>query len=231
MISKAHNIILSEKEWHANMATDMQQLCGGKWTRIDNKKDFNIEKLRKLAPDRIFIPHWSYIIIPEIYQEFECIIFHMTDLPYGRGGTPLQNLIVRGHTTTKISAIRCQDGIDTGPLYMKSPLSLHGTAREIFVRAAAIIQSMIYYVVSENPEPVSQEGDVVLFKRRTPRQSDISNIEDLNKLYDIFRMLDCEGYPNAYLETKTLKIEFSKPQKELKFIKANAIITLLEKKN
>ena len=29
----------------------------------------------------------------------------MTDLPYGRGGSPLQNLIIRGFESTKISAI------------------------------------------------------------------------------------------------------------------------------
>lgn len=43
----------------------------------------------------------------------------MTDLPYGRGGSPLQNLIVRNHYKTKISEIRVKKEIDSGPIYLK----------------------------------------------------------------------------------------------------------------
>ena len=42
----------------------------------------------------------------EIIRNYECICFHETDLPFGRGGSPIQNLIVRGFKTTKISAIK-----------------------------------------------------------------------------------------------------------------------------
>ena len=47
----------------------------------------------------------------------------MTDLPYGRGGSPLQNLIVRGHKHTMISAIKCVKELDAGPIYLKKPLT------------------------------------------------------------------------------------------------------------
>jgi hypothetical protein len=41
-------------------------------------------------------------MIPEdVWTNFECIIFHMTDLPFGQ-----QNLLVPGIYKTKISAIR-----------------------------------------------------------------------------------------------------------------------------
>ena len=53
------------------------------------------------------------IFIPtEIFTSFECIVFHMTDLPYGRGGSPLQNLIVRGHKKTKVSALKVVKEVD-----------------------------------------------------------------------------------------------------------------------
>ena len=37
----------------------------------------------------------QYTGIQEIHENYKCIIFHMTDLPFGRGGSPLQNLISR----------------------------------------------------------------------------------------------------------------------------------------
>jgi len=43
----------------------------------------------------------------------------MTDLPFGRGGSPLQNLIERGIKKTKISAIKVDGGIDTGDIFFK----------------------------------------------------------------------------------------------------------------
>ena len=45
----------------------------------------------------------------------------MTDLPYGRGGSPLQNLIKKNHKSTMLSAIECQDNLDSGDIYLKNP--------------------------------------------------------------------------------------------------------------
>ena len=64
---------------------------------IRDKKDLNIKYINEINPRFIFFAHWSSIIPKSIHEDFECVIFHMTDLPYGRGGSPLQNLIVRGH--------------------------------------------------------------------------------------------------------------------------------------
>ena len=60
----------------------------------------------------------------------------MTDLPYGRGGSPLQNLIVRGHNDTMISAKESVKKILIQGWWLpKKPLSLLGSAEEIFIRA------------------------------------------------------------------------------------------------
>mgnify|MGYP004413241397 CR=1 FL=1 len=34
-------------------------------------------------------------------------------------------------------------------------------------------------------------------------------LDDLSKVYDYIRMLDCDGYPKAFLESNKLKFEFS----------------------
>jgi methionyl-tRNA formyltransferase len=133
----------------------------------------------------------------------------MTDLPFGRGGSPLQNLIARGYKRTKISAIRVADGIDTGDVYLKKNLELDGSASEIFVRAAAIIEDMISEIIINEPTPKPQFGEIIEFKRRQPRESDMKDLSDLEMIYDQIRMLDCEGYPHAFLETTYYKVEFT----------------------
>jgi len=105
--------------------------------------------------------------------------------------------------------LECSDGIDTGDIYLKRPLQLYGTAREIFERAAIVIEGMIYAIVTENPIPQPQKGEPTSFRRRRKRQSDIAEVKDLKDLYDHIRMLDCEGYPPAYLKTDKWHLEFS----------------------
>ena len=126
----------------------------------------------------------------------------MTDLPFGRGGSPLQNLIIRGYKKTKISAIQANNNIDAGPIYLKKDLSLDGSAREIFARASKIaIDNMIPYIIKNEPFPIPQKGNVVPFKRRKVEDSNLPKLTILNEIYDFIRMLDAEGYPLAYIDS------------------------------
>lgn len=208
-------IILSQKTWNNELVVRLQQqFPEHKFIHISTREDFTQEHLQEIKPDKVFIPHWSYIIPESIWGNFECIVFHMTDLPYGRGGSPLQNLIVRGHKETKISALRVEKGLDTGDIYMKKTLSLYGSAEEIYMRASGIIETMIEEIIQNNPKPQKQTGEPVEFKRRKAAESDISGLNDLDTIYDYIRMLDAEGYPKASLTIGDVKYEFSRVQQK-----------------
>ena len=152
-------IILSQKTWNVDIVERLQQRfqCD-KFVLISTREDFTQEHLLEIKPDKVFIPHWSYIIPKNIWNNFECVVFHMTDLPYGRGGSPLQNLIVRGHKEIMISALRVEKGLDAGDIYMKKPLSLEGTAEEIFIRANDIIEDMIEELILKNTPPIRRKA-------------------------------------------------------------------------
>lgn len=205
-------IILSNKSWNKKLIDDMKLFFpNDNWFFICDKNEFSIERISKINPDYIFIPHWSYIIKKEIYEHYNCIVFHMTDLPFGRGGSPLQNLISRKIIETKMTAIKVEEDLDAGPIFLKEKLSLFGSAEEIFLRANQIISQMIKKIINKKLVPKPQIGKPVFFKRRTPLMSEITdqilNVEDL---FDHIRMLDAEGYPKSYLENKFFKFEFSR---------------------
>jgi methionyl-tRNA formyltransferase len=208
-------IIATIKSWNIENAEHLKHklIDNYKIFVITSNEQLNYKKLCAINPKYIFFPHWSWIIPEEIYNNFECIVFHMTDLPYGRGGSPLQNLIVRNQTNTKISAIRVEQGLDTGKVYLKRDFYIGlGSAEEIFLKASDIIFfDMIPYILKNKPVPVEQEGEVVLFSRRKPEQSDIlkAEISDINTMYNFIRMLDGEGYPNAFFKVGKLKFLFS----------------------
>ncbi len=148
----------------------------------------------------------------------------MTDLPYGRGGTPLQNLIVAGKKETKICALKVQKGIDTGDVYTKRNLDLSGSASAIFIRTLPLIKEMIEEIIETDPTPQPQVGEVVVFKRRTPADSDISGLTELDKIYDHIRMLDADSYPAAYFENEYIRFEFYNAEKVNNEILANVRI-------
>lgn len=213
-------IILSEKSWHRPLYQSLkEQHDAFQWVLLSAKSEFNLENLDLINPKKIFIPHWSYIIPAKIYEKYECVVFHETDLPFGRGGSPIQNLIAKGEKQTKISALRAGKGLDTGPIYLKKDLNLNGTAKEIFLRASRVIKEMIEEIILEKLTPSSQEGEVVEFKRRKPEDGKLDQITETEKIFDFIRMLDCEGYPAAYIENDNFRFEFTraslKSEKEL----------------
>lgn len=219
-------VIVSNKSWHKKFVAEIQQRIGESVTYIDDKSSVTYENFKALNPKYIFFPHWSYIIPKKIHENFQCIIFHMTDLPFGRGGSPLQNLISRGIYETQLSAIRCIETLDGGDIYLKRPISLWGSAEEIFLRAAEMIKEMIIEIVRKNPVPVPQKGDAVIFKRRVPAESNIAELTSLNQVFDYIRMLDANGYPAAFLETNYLRLEFSRASLKEDNILADVKITL-----
>ena len=202
-------LLLSSRPWNIFLSDRISQRLGRPVVKITSPSELKQEYVETINPQWIFVPHWSHWIPESIWRTWPTVIFHMTDLPYGRGGSPLQNLIKRGHSTTMLTALKCGAGLDTGDIYTKQPMALYGSAEEIFLRADNLILQMIEHIVLEEPIPTPQEGKPVLFKRRTPDESNLSRCPsgDISAWYDQIRMLDAEGYPHAYLEAHGMRIE------------------------
>jgi methionyl-tRNA formyltransferase len=218
------NIIASQRPWNADLADRLTAKTGVTFVTVSDEGGLSLEAVTKLKPKYIFIIHWSNNVPDEVWSTQECVVFHMTDVPYGRGGSPLQNLIARGHDSTSISALRCVRELDAGPVYFKRPLCLHGSAEEIFLRADRIIEEMIVEIVNSQPTPVPQQGEPVVFRRRRPDEGDLSIAQDLDGWYHTIRMLDAEGYPRAYLDIGDFRIEFSRVDKRVAGLVADVTI-------
>ncbi len=177
--------------------------------RVKAREELTPGAVAGFDPAYVFFPHWSWKIPASIFEPFECVIFHMTDLPFGRGGSPLQNLIVRGITHTQLTALRCVAELDAGPIYVKRPMTLDGTAEQILQRAASLTYEMILQIAAERPTPAPQHGPVVEFQRRGPADGNLAGAHGLRAVFDHIRMLDGAGYPPAFLQVGALRFEFS----------------------
>ena len=209
-------VIATSRPWNECLARRLEEKTGHAFHLITRTEELTPKALETIAPRYVFFPHWSSLIPQAIHSAHECVIFHMTDLPYGRGGSPLQNLIQRGHHETQLTALRCVAALDAGPIYLKRPLCLEGSASEIFLRAAAVIEEMIDTIIREEPAPQPQQGEAVIFRRRQPEDSDLSqaSIHNLNDFFDFIRMLDADGYPRAFMDLHGHRLELSRVQLE-----------------
>ena len=208
--SKNICVLASDRPWNRNMPEVLGSKTGFDFVPISSPKELTAAKLASIDPKFVFFPHWSHRIDASVFNQFECVIFHMTDLPYGRGGSPLQNLIARGIYETRISALRCVEEMDAGPIYLKKSFSLYGSAEEIFLRASDVIEDMIVEMLSKPPEQMPQKGVPTVFKRRRPEEGNLNTAQSLEQVFDLIRMLDAEGYPNAFLNVGPFKLEFTR---------------------
>ncbi len=206
-------VVATTKDWNVKAFLENRETLPGTWTLITSKQDLNLQLLKSINPKFVFLPHWSWLVPNEVLEQFTCVGFHMTELPYGRGGSPLQNLIVRGHKQTRISAIQMTSELDAGPVFLQEPLSLEGRAEDIFQDFSIKVYSMINTILRDNIQPKPQVGEVTSFKRRSPTESKIEKYIEFEQFYDFVRMLDADTYPSAFLELDSVKIEFSKVNK------------------
>ncbi len=222
-------IVVTVKSWNIELFEQRSVNFPGEWHLVNHKDQLTPEFVADIDPAYIFFPHWNWIVPKEITENYTCVCFHMTDLPYGRGGSPLQNLIVRGHKSTKLSALEMTEELDAGPIFKKVDLDLSGRAQDIYQDAAVKCYDLMEYIVVNKPSAQAQTGEITEFERRKPEQSLIDPSLSSEQLYDFIRMLDAEGYPHAYSLVGPYKLKFTQAKLEQGQVSATVTFTSQEK--
>lgn len=203
-------IFASSKKWFFKSQKVKNFLKNNEAIIISDKKKLNKNIIKKINPNFIFFPHWSYKVNTNIIKNYNCICFHTAPLPYGRGGSPIQNLIKRNYKKTPICALKMSNKIDAGPIFLKKNISLNGNLDQIFERISSTIIKMVEILIKKKIKPVEQKGKVFFFKRFKKKESEIKNEKNIIEIYNKIRMLDSEEYPKAYIKINKFKFYLSK---------------------
>ena len=213
-------VVITKKIWDSRNYTKLNK-------NIKVFNDINLRNIMRINPKIIFFIHWSNYIPNFIYEKYLCIQFHASNLPKGKGGSPVQNQILNNISKSKISAFRISKKLDSGPICMKENFSLLGNAEQIFKEMEKKSINMIGKLIKKKKIIFKKQiGKSSYFKRRKPFQSKINlnKIKTLKKLYDFIRMLDAPGYPNAYIELKDFRFTFNHVRKKKNLLETNVII-------
>ncbi len=200
-------VLASSKPWNFS-----QSNAEFNWKNVSCPEELNAVLAEGCRPRYIFFLHWNWLVPESVWSKYECVCFHMTDLPFGRGGSPLQNLILLGQENTSLTAFRMVRELDAGPIYCKYEVSLEGRAEDIYQRVAKKCAVIIDWMIQSEPGHYPQVGVPTVFVRRTPEESLLPTRGSLTHLFDFIRMLDAPTYPKAFIEYGSFRMEFSYPQ-------------------
>jgi methionyl-tRNA formyltransferase len=173
---------------------------------INNQDLYSEDIIKSFKPDIILWYGWSWIIPPNIVEQYECLCLHPSALPKYRGGSPIQNQIINNEKMSAVTIFKMNDGIDTGDIIKQVPMLLEGNIQEIFNRMTEIGFIATYDLLTNGYSLRKQNNNKsTYFSRRKPTDSEITVNEILSQpaeyLYNKIRMLT-DPYPNAYIKDK-----------------------------
>ena len=173
------------------------------------------KKISKLSPDIILFYGWSWKIEEKIFSNINCFMLHPSPLPKFRGGSPIQNQIIRGKKISAVTIFKINKIIDGGDIYFQKKFSLNGTLQQIFERIVKLGIEGTKKILSQKKIRVKKQNHnkSTYFRRRSPKESEITMYEIKNKsaeyILSKIRMLD-DPYPNAFIKVKNKKILIKK---------------------
>jgi len=204
-------IFCGYRSWALNIIHEIKKHEKISSCEIISSKDNYDSKFNQLVSraDLIVFLGWSWIIPNEITNNHLCIGIHPSDLPYYRGGSPLQHQIINGVIKTKVSLMTISEKLDGGDIWLKHDLDLGGSTNETILKnleksTLALLNN--FFNDFPHIDPVKQDlTKGSYFKRRTIDQSRLDlkdfKTKSLEEIYNFIRCLT-DPYPNAFIEDK-----------------------------
>ncbi|MFC2035009.1 methionyl-tRNA formyltransferase [Chloroflexota bacterium] len=192
----------------------------------DIKSYENIELIRSLEPDVIFVFGWSQLIPKQILDipSLGCIGTHPALLPLNRGRHPIIWALVEGLEKSGLTFFYIDEGMDSGDiLWQKSfPITLEDNAESIYMKikgmASEAIQDFLPQLQQGNAPRMPQDNSQASYwRKRTEKDGTIHWKAPTMQTYNLIRALT-HPYVGAHTYIKgkkTLIWRAQLPQKPL----------------
>jgi methionyl-tRNA formyltransferase len=138
-----------------------------------------VTTIRELGPlDAIVVAAFGQIIPKSILDmpRLGCVNVHGSLLPMYRGAAPIQHALMNGETTTGVTTMLMDPGLDTGPILLQQELDIapDETAGELEPRLAAVGADLLIRTLQGlelgEIEPVEQDGSRATLARSLKKE-------------------------------------------------------------
>ena len=146
------------------------------------------------------------------------LVVHESDLPKGRGWSPMTWQVLDGKNTIPITLLEAADGIDSGDIFIRDNFQLQGHELVEELRIAqgeATIDIVLKFITEINYiKAIPQKGEPSSYPRRRPQDSKLDVNKCIKEQFNLLRVCDNERYP-AYFELNGQKyiIKITKEEK------------------
>ncbi|HYI49023.1 MAG TPA: formyltransferase family protein [Allosphingosinicella sp.] len=127
------------------------------------------------------------------------LVIHESDLPKGRGWSPLIWQILAGTNRIPVTLLEAANKVDSGRIWHQLTVDLEGTelAREIHDRVSKAKLALMEWAVQnrDTVAPREQIGEATYYPRRTPADSEIDPQSTFAEAFDLLRVADEDRYP------------------------------------
>ena len=174
------------------------------------------EILREIAPDAIVVVAYGKILPKEILEipKYGCVNGHASLLPKYRGASPIQWCIVCGEKETGVTAMKMDEGMDTGDILktVKTQIGAEETAEELFDRLSVITAELLVNTIDDlengNITPQKQDEEKASYAPIIKKEMALLDFENktAEEIHNAVR--GYYSWPCAYflLEGKRVKI-------------------------
>ena len=172
--------------------------------------------LSEIAPDAIVVVAYGKILPKEILEipKYGCVNGHASLLPKYRGASPIQWCIVCGESSTGVTAMRMDEGMDTGDILKTAETQIgeEETAEELFERLSVITAELLVNTLADlekgNITPIKQDEEKASYAPIIKKEMaflDFSN-KTATEIHNAVR--GYYSWPCAYffLENKRIKV-------------------------
>lgn len=140
-------------------------------------------------------------IIPQriLNKNIRTLVVHASDLPRGRGFSPLTWRILEGHNRIPICLLDAVDEVDAGPVVYREEMIFQGNELIDELRHEVGTQSInlcLRFLDETIPKDgIPQDGEATIYPRRVPQDSKLDPNLTLIEQFNLLRVVDNEKYP------------------------------------
>ena len=163
------------------------------------------DKLDLVPGDFCFYLGCEQIVSQDILYQFKNnLVVHESDLPLGRGWSPLTWQIIQGSNSIPIVLFEATETLDAGKVYIKDVMTFTGVELIQEMRSIQALKTtdLCKQFVNEYPSLVmnakDQIGRPTFYDRRTSSDSYIDANHTVKDAFPILRVSDYENYPTFF---------------------------------
>ena len=127
------------------------------------------------------------------------IVVHASDLPHGKGFSPLQWQILEGRNVIPLTLFEAVEEVDNGPYYLKDSISFNGNEllNELRKKMSLKINEMCLKFITDfnNLKSKDQTGESTFYKKRVEKDDELNVHESIANQFNHFRIADNENFP------------------------------------